>query len=436
MKQRIIAIGCILLLLLGCGCSSANAAEVITSNPPEQHATTVAATTRPTLLQTTKKAKENTSMSDELKQKFLSGSVIMEETEELPPPDEISIHLCAIGDIMAHDGTFESAKRGDTYDFTNMFAEIAPYVQDADYVFGNLETTFSGAARGYSGYPTFNTPEQMGIALKEVLGVDLVSHANNHTLDCSFKGLQSTLAFLDEYGIAHTGSYASEENAGSYHMADINGAKIAFTGYTYGSNNSIKYAYSLNRINKEQIKADAAKAKEDGAQYVIAMLHWGVEYQRYASKDQKELAKWIFENTDVDLIVGNHAHVTEPIEEITYIRDGVEKKGIVFYALGNFTGAQRWEHTDTGIIANIHLIIDPVNPNNNRIEKITYTPTFIDPNDKSTGKRYRVVAIEKAMSDYEAGTDPLISTEEYHRIKKYVTDYKKMLEIYPYITAE
>jgi len=428
MKHRMIALFCVLILLLGAGCTQTS--EVITSDA----VSTKSAVGLTTLLHSGSGGNSLT-MSKSMKESLLHGTVSIEPDYELPPPDEITVNLCAIGDIMAHDGTFAAAKRGSTYDFTNMFAEIAPYMQDADYRFGNLETTFSGSARGYAGYPCFNTPEQMGLALKEVLGIDLVSHANNHTLDCGFKGVQSTLSFLDEYGIAHTGSYAAEEDAGSYHMAEINGAKIAFTGYTYGSNNGIKYKYSINLIDKEQIKADAARAKADGAQYVIAMIHWGIEYKRYASKDQESLAKWIFENTEVDLIVGNHAHVTEPIEEITYTRNGVEKTGIVFYALGNFTGAQRWEHTDTGIIANIKLIIDPADGNNNRIEAITYTPTFIDPNDISTGKRYRVVAIEKAISDYENGTDPLISTEEYKRIKQYQEDYREMLEIYPYITA-
>ncbi len=364
---------------------------------------------------------------------LLGGDVLIESDGELPPPDEIMINLCAIGDIMAHDGTFASAKRVDTYDFTNMFSEIAPYISDADYVFGNLETTFSGAKRGYSGYPCFNTPEQMGIALRDILSVDLVSHANNHTLDCGFDGIVSTLSFLDEYGIAHTGSYALEEDAHSYHMAEINGAKIAFIGYTYGSNNPVYKPFSLNLIDKEQIKEDSKRAKEDGAQYVIAMLHWGIEYKRDASDSQRELARWIFENSDVDLIVGNHAHVTEPIEEITYLRNGVEKKGIVFYALGNFTGAQRWEYTDTGIIANISLVINPADSNLNRIEEITYTPTFIDPNSLSTGKRYRVVAIDKAIADYESGSDLLISSEEYKRIKAYKEAYREMLEIYPYV---
>ncbi len=374
-------------------------------------------------------------VSDESQMRLINGRVSLESDVNFPPPDEITINLCAIGDIMAHDGTFASAKRANTYDFTNMFKEIAPYIADADYVFGNLETTFSGASRGYSGYPCFNTPEQMGVALKNVLGVDLVSHANNHTLDCGFNGITSTLSFLDEYGIAHTGSYSKEEDAHSYHMAEISGAKIAFTGYTYGSNNPISKPFSLNLIDKEQIKADAKRAKDDGASYVIAMFHWGVEYQRYASNSQRELAKWIFENTQVDLIVGNHAHVTEPIEEITYVRDGVEKKGIVFYALGNFTGAQRWEYTDTGIIANITLIIDPADYNNNRIDNITYIPTFIDPNSLATGKRYRVVAIDKAIADYESGADILISSQEYERIKGYKDAYREMLEIYPYVKA-
>ncbi|MBE6936695.1 MAG: CapA family protein, partial [Ruminococcaceae bacterium] len=166
----------------------------------------------------------------------------------LPP---IRIHLAAIGDIMAHEGTYQAAQVGDTYDFRYMFADIAPYVAEADYLVGNLETTFAGRERGYSTYPNFNTPEQMGQALREVLGLDLVSLANNHTMDKGFAGLQSTIAFLDEYGIAHTGAYDSEEAEEELFLEEIGGAKVAFLAYTYGSNGGKPKPYAIHITKKE-----------------------------------------------------------------------------------------------------------------------------------------------------------------------------------------
>lgn len=364
------------------------------------------------------------------------GEVSVEIYDKLPPPPEITINLCAIGDVMAHDGTINSARRGNTYDFTAMLEEIAPYTADADYVVGNLETTFSGAERVYSGYPTFNTPEQMGDALKNVLGVDLLSTANNHSLDKSYTGLVSTLDFLDHYGIDHVGTYRTAQEQQTPFITEINGVKVAFMSYTYGSNNWIpsKQSYCLNVIDKDRIQAEAQAAKDAGAEYIIALLHWGVEYQRYASNSQRELAEWIFENTYTDLIIGNHAHVVQPIEEFNVEFNGQNKKGIVFYALGNFTCSQTKDYRNTGIIANIEIIINREDTSRNRIESISYTPTFIDPNALATGKRYRVVALNKAIADYEKGSDPLLTKSEYDLIKRYKTGYAELLQTYPYIT--
>ncbi|NLD87743.1 MAG: CapA family protein, partial [Clostridiales bacterium] len=245
----------------------------------------------------------------------IEGKVSIETYNDLPPLPEIEINLCAIGDIMAHDGTIASARRGNTYDFTAMLQEVSPYMADADYIVGNLETTFAGASKGYTGYPLFNTPEQMANGLRNVLGMDLLSTANNHSLDKGYDGLVSTLKFLEEYGIDHVGTYRSKDEQNTPFITEINGVKVAFLSYTYASNQPIpsKRGYCINIIDKSRIKDEAARAKEAGAEYIIVLLHWGVEYQRYASKSQRYLSEWIFENTYTDLIIGNHAHVVAPI---------------------------------------------------------------------------------------------------------------------------
>lgn len=342
----------------------------------------------------------------------------------LPP---IRIHLAAIGDIMAHEGTYEAAKVGNTYDFDYMFADIAPFLSDADYLVGNLETTFAGRERGYSTYPNFNTPEQMGESLARVLGIDLVSLANNHTMDKGFAGLQSTIAFLDEYGIAHTGAYDSEEAEESLFITEINGAKVAFIAYTYGSNGGKPKPYSIHITKKEALQEDAAAAREAGADYVIALLHWGNEYQRFASKEQRELSEWLFANTEIDLIIGNHAHVTQPIERFEVTYEERAKTGYVLYALGNFTSEQLFEYSNTGIIADIYLVIDREDHRSSYVEEITYTPIFVDPNPKATGKRYRVISVRQAVLDYEAGADDLISSKEYQQLSQYLKDYEELL---------
>ena len=358
-------------------------------------------------------------------QERLKGGEISIDQGVLP---EIRVNLCAFGDVMAHDGTYEAARIDDGFDFDYMFADLLPYTRQADYLFGNLETVFAGKERGYSTYPAFNTPEQMGQSLARVLGVDLLSTANNHCMDRGVSGLVQTLDQLDEYGIAHTGTYRSEEESRELFIAEINGARIAFLSYTYGLNGARPNQYSVNIISKDTLRERAAAAREAGADYIIALLHWGTEYQRTASRDQRSLAQWLFENTEIDLIIGNHPHVVQPIEEFRVEYDGREKTGYVFYALGNFTSEQLFEYSNTGIMVNVHLVIDREDYRKNRVDAITYTPIFVDPNPKNTGKRYRVISIRQAVTDYEAGADPLISAKEYKQLSDYITYYREMLE--------
>lgn len=358
-----------------------------------------------------------------LLEKLRHGEISVDEGT-LP---EIRVNLCAIGDIMAHTGTYEAAQTGDTYNFDYMFADIAPYVAEADYIVGNLETVFAGREQTYSTYPAFNTPEQMGESLAKVLGLDLLSTANNHSMDRGVAGLETTLDFLDAFGIAHTGTYRSEEESEELFLAEINGARIAFLSYTYGLNGARPNDYSVNIILEESLRQDAVAAREEGADYVVALLHWGNEYERTASESQRNLAKWLFENTEIDLIIGNHPHVTQPIEAFHVTFDGREKVGYVLYALGNFTSEQLFEYSNTGIMANVHLVIDRDDYRNNRVEAITYTPVFVDPNPKATGRRYRVVSVSQAVADYEAGRDDLISEKEYHQLTNYIKEYAEML---------
>ncbi len=397
-----------LLLLLICGC--------------EKHADNGGITGIPLHGGTNPAAVEKAEDTADLLEKLKHGQISI-DAGVLP---EIHLNLCAFGDIMAHDGTYEAAHVGDTYDFDYMFADIAPYTAGADYLIGNLETVFAGKERTYSTYPAFNTPEQMGESLARVLGVDLLSTANNHCMDRGVSGLVTTLDYLDAFGIAHTGTYRSEEESRELFYADIKGAKVAFLSYTYGLNGAKPNSYSVNIISKDALQADAEAAREAGANYIVALLHWGNEFQRSASESQRSLAGWLFENTEIDLIIGNHAHVVQPIEEFRVTREGREKVGYVFYALGNFTSEQLFEYSNTGIMVNVHVVIDREDFRQNRVEAITYTPIFVDPNPKATGKRYRVISVSQAVADYEAGTDDLISSKEYNQLSKYITEYAEM----------
>ena len=171
---------------------------------------------------------------------FKIPSFFSKNKEEILPEIQTSIqktsttiHMSVIGDIMCHSTNFKNAYNSTSkdYDFSNVFKNIDSYIKNADIAIGNLETTFSGKNRTYSGYPTFNTPEILGKNLKD-LGIDVLSTANNHCMDKGYSGLESTLNFLDNFQISHTGTSRSKQEQNSILVKDVNGIKIAFLSFT------------------------------------------------------------------------------------------------------------------------------------------------------------------------------------------------------------
>jgi|GEM_PF-1045028 len=380
---------------------------------------------------------------------FEHGEVDVEEAE-MPEAESASssgqvhhtgdgktITISCIGDTMAHDTTFEAAWNGKTYDFDYMMEELAGFVEDSDFMIANLETTLAGEDRGYTGYPDFNTPEQIADSLRNVLGVDLCSTANNHSNDRGYKGICKTLENLDARGIYHVGTNATEEDSTKPLVVEIEGVKFGFINYTYGLNNidGVKYDWSINVINKEKISAMCKACTEAGAEYIIALMHWGVEYDRSTSADQRSLAEWIFANTDVRLIIGHHPHVVQPIDEITVERNGQTKKGIVLYSLGNFTGSMSKEYTDTGLLATITLNLTAENENTSAVESIVCRPTYVD-STPAGDHQYRVISIGKALEDSKTGADKRLSSDDCARISNYMEYYQKMLTTLDCVTVE
>ena len=202
--------------------------------------------------------------------------------------------------------------------------------------YGNLETTFAGESnKGFTGYPMFNSPSELGVALKN-MGLDILSTANNHSMDRFEKGIVATLDALDEIGISHTGTYRSEEERDTVLVKEVNGIKIAFLSFTYGTNGipiPSGKEYLVNLIDEDLILEQINLAKEQDVDLICASMHWGAEYAQKQNKEQERLADFLIKN-DVQIIIGNHAHVIEPMEmrKVT-LDDGTEKEGFVVYAL-------------------------------------------------------------------------------------------------------
>ncbi len=335
-------------------------------------------------------------------------------------PKDTEIELSFYGDLLIHDTVFKAAAQADgSYNFENQFSSIGPYLKRSDAVVGNLETTFAGKDRGYSGYPCFNAPESMRFYIRDTLGTTLIVNANNHCLDKGYSGLKKTIEFLDDAGIAHTGTYATEEESLKPTIMDIKGIKVGFVNYTYGTNGinpPSDKKFCVNYIDEDKIQADAKKARDEGAEFIVCVIHWGNEYQREPASSQKKLAKWIFENTEVDTIVGHHPHVVQPIEEIEYEKNNEKKIGYVAYSLGNFTSDQTKTDTDWGLVVTFGLRKNGVT-GEITMENYKYFPSYTDKSPR-TPYHFRILNVFEGIDMYENRGDKYINSTEYERLKE------------------
>ena len=354
-----------------------------------------------------------------------------EKVQEEEKPKDIIINLVATGDVMCHTTNFNAAYNNETkeYDFTSVFANISKYITKADIAIGNLETTFAGKDRGYTGYPTFNSPSALGVALKNI-GIDVLSTANNHSLDKGYTGIVSTLDKLDEIGIDHMGTARSEEEQNKVLVKDVNGIKIAFLSYTYGTNGIPVPAgkeYSVNLIDKDLILKQINLAKEQNVDIICASMHWGDEYKQKQNKKQEELADYLFQN-GVDIIIGNHAHVVEPMEKRKIaLEDGTEKEVFVVYALGNFISGQTIEHTKSTVILDMNI---RKNGENGKItiDSINYIPVYCYDESKKNSNRYELLDIREEIAKYENNSEGKVETSLYQILKSELENIEKILE--------
>lgn len=356
-------------------------------------------------------SKEDSTDKTNINEGLASETVAVEDT---------TIKITAIGDIMCHSPNYKAAydSSTNTYDFSPFFKNISKYTSNADITVGNLETTFAGEARGYSGYPTFNSPSELGKAIKDI-GVDVLGTANNHCMDKGYSGLASTLDTLDELGFSHMGTSRSEEEQNTVLVKNVKGINIAFLAFTYGTNGITipsDKSYSVNLIDKELILKQINKAKELDVDLICANMHWGVEYQTAPNSEQKELADFLFEN-GVDIIFGSHPHVLQPMEKKTItLEDGSSKDVFVIYSLGNFISNQSDINTQDTVILNLQ-ITKSGKDGKISIDSVDYIPVYCYNKGSGVKNRYELIDLKQSISSYEAGTTALSETL-YSTLKK------------------
>ena len=288
--------------------------------------------------------------------KFFFGLLLV-AAYPLAGQDTTHVSLLFAGDVMGHDSQIASAfdASSKSYDYTSCFAPIRPYIEAADIAIANLEVTLAGPP--YAGYPQFSSPDALAITLQQS-GFDALVTANNHCVDRGKSGLERTITMLDSFKIPHTGTFVDTVSRmnDSPLILEKNGFKIALLNYTYGTNGiPVPKGSIVNLLDTAFMRRDIEKAKSLLPDVIVVFTHWGLEYQSLPTKVQKQLTEFCF-NLGVQLVIGAHPHVIQPMEW----RKGTNQ--FVAYSLGNFVSGQRKRYTDGGSMAYLEL------------KKIQFTP--------------------------------------------------------------
>ncbi len=330
-----------------------------------------------------------------------------------------SVKISAVGDIMFHmsqiNGGYDEST--DTYDYKAFFEDIKPFIEEADIAFANFEGTTAGLEDGnvYKAWPVFNVPDETLDALK-YSGFDVLSTINNHSIDMGKQGIIRTIEQIGQRDMLHVGTRTSPEEDRVL-MLEENDIKIAVIAYTYGCNGLEQYLtedeldYMVNIIDENKINQDIEYSKDNDADIIIAFMHWGGEYQRDPSVQQRNLADMML-NNGVDIILGSHPHVIQDSKTLEV--DG-EKKFIA-YSMGNFISNQRYEtlaheypnlnmyYTEDGVVVNIEIEKD-LQKNQTVIKNVDFTPTWVN-RVKVNGKYdYDVLPIENYLENNDVSEE-------------------------------
>lgn len=307
-------------------------------------------------------------------------------TEETEPPTTVPVPehvvstatVASTGDLLMHKPVMDSAySKDEGYNFDEIFQYVKEYVSEADYAMANLETTLYGPGRDYAGYPMFNCPDEIVDGVKNA-GFDMLLTANNHSFDTGFDGYVRTLDVVREKGLETLGTM-KDETEPKWIIQEINDIKIGMLCYTYETsdgtgeypslNGNPMYKATYDNINcfresdpdsfYAEVKQYLAEMKDAGAEATMLFIHWGVEYQTKQNDRQAAIAQGLCD-LGIDVIVGGHPHVIEPIDLLESTVDP-EHKTVIIYSTGNAVSNQQLgniksittAHTEDGILFSV-----------------------------------------------------------------------------------
>ena len=331
-----------------------------------------------------------------------SNSAIKEEEIKKESPKKLS--LLMVGDALIHNAVYNNAKQADnSYDFKKIFAKVKPLTEGYDLKFYNQESILGGTEIGLSTYPRFNSPKEVGDAFLD-MGFNLVSLANNHTLDRGEAGIISSLNYWKDKDVLTAGSYESLESRNNPIIKSKNGISYALLAYTTVTNGLTRpegKEYYLNVYDETQVKKDIELLR-DKVDLLLVSMHFGTEYSLKQNEEQEKIANYLA-SLGVDIVIGHHPHVIEPI---TYIDNT-----LVIYSLGNFISGQLTVDQLTGLMVGVDVIKEkdqPIKLVNLRAD-LTYTKT----------KNSTTNAFEYEVIPYNELTDDILKNKEEHK-QKYI----------------
>lgn len=349
------------------------------------------------------------------------GSQPSDPPTEPPIVKESTVTITATGDMLMHLPIIDSCQQsGGSYNFDKLFPALSPYVQKADWAIANLETTFCGLGNGfpYKGYPNFNCPDAFADGLKNA-GFDMMLTANNHSYDTNEFGMRRTLQILQNAGLEHIGTGAQPDFP-KYTVKELNGISVGMICYTYcigtASDGSIYLNNSAVPISKEatglinyfdyskldefyaQIQENMAQMKAQGVEATVMFIHWGEEYQTTHNADQSAIAQKLCD-MGIDVIIGGHPHVIQPVELFTSTTDP-DHKTVCLYSMGNTVSNQfqgnlssiTTAHTEDGMLFSVTFA--KYSDGTVILENVELLPTWHT-------RQYKILPLDKTVENWQ-----------------------------------
>ena len=342
------------------------------------------------------------------------------------------ISLIMVGDNLIHDKIYNYAKKDNGYDFKPILENIKPIVSKYDLAYYNQETILGGSDIGVSSYPSFNSPYEVGDAMIDC-GFNLVSLATNHTLDRGEKAIINSRKYWDSKKdkVMAVGSYSSSEDRNKIDIREVNGIKYTMLNYTYGTNgiqvpNGKDYLVNiwpvtgLNPLNdnkyqeyKKIVKEDIDRVR-DKVDLLMVAMHWGVEYQDMPNKYQEDASEYL-NSLGVDIIIGAHPHVVQPV---TWINNT-----LVIYSLGNFLSAHEVVKMSNrvGLMTSVDIILK-----DNKIELSNLNNELLYTYYTNNYKDFKIIPFSKINSNYLSNYKDV-----YDKYKKVVTSLDSNISVIP-----